>query len=168
MFSEAYKISDSLQDHYSIMSVSLNASEFYNNQKNKDSALFFVNRAYNIGRETSTNDVILKSILLKAKIEEESKAKIYVLEYVVLSDSLQNKERNIRNKFARIEFETDQIVERNKQMAKERLWLLFLSIGLMLTLLLLYIIVSQRNKNKELKFSQQQQEANEEIGRAHV
>ncbi|MCX7546971.1 tetratricopeptide repeat protein [Xanthomarina sp. F1114] len=163
MFTEAYKISDSLQDHYSIMSVSLNASEYYNNLEKKDSALFFVNRAYTIAKETNTNDVILKSLMLKAEIEEESKAKVYLTDYVKLSDSLQNKERNIRNKFARIEFETDQIVERNKQMAKERLWLLILSIGLMFTLLLLYIIVSQRNKNKELKFNQQQQETNEEI-----
>lgn len=163
MFLEAYQMSDSLQDPYSIMSVSLNASEFYNNLENKDSALFFVNRAYNIAKETKTNDVILKSLMLKTEIEDESKAKTYLIEYVKLSDSLQNKERNIRNRFARIEFETDQIVERNKQIAKERLWLLILSIGLILTLLLLYIIVTQRNKNKELKFSQQQQEANEEI-----
>jgi len=163
MFLEAYQMSDSLQDPYSIMSVSLNASEFYNNLENKDSALFFVNRAYNIAKETKTNDVILKSLMLKTEIEDESKAKTYLIEYVILSDSLQNKERNIRNRFARIEFETDQIVERNKQIAKERLWLLILSIGLILTLLLLYIIVTQRNKNKELKFSQQQQEANEEI-----
>lgn len=163
MFSEAYNISDSIQDPYSIMSVSLNASEFYKDIEDNDSALFFANRAYNLGKETKTNDVILKSLMLKSKIEDEAKAKTYLTEYVNLSDSLQNKERAIRNKFARIEFETDQIVERNKQITKERLWLLLLSIGLILTLLLLYIIFAQRTKNKELKFNQQQQETNEEI-----
>ncbi|MFL0353831.1 ATP-binding protein [Xanthomarina sp. GH4-25] len=163
MFDEAYKMSDSLQDPYSIMSVSLNASEFYNDLNNKDSALFFANRAYNLSKENKTNDVILRSLMLKSKIEDDVKAKTYLTEYVNLSDSLLNNERAIRNKFARIEFETDQIVERSKQIAKERLWLLILSIGLILTLLLLYIIVSQRTKNKELKFNQQQQETNEEI-----
>ncbi len=163
MFNEAYKMSDSLQDPYSIMSVSLNASEFYKDIENKDSAVFFVNRAYNLARETHTNDVILKSLMLKSKIEDEAKAKTYLNEYVHLSDSLQNKERAIRNKFARIEFETDQIVERSKQIAKERMWLLILSIGLIVTLLLLYIIITQRTRNKELKFNQQQQETNEEI-----
>ncbi|PWK18999.1 tetratricopeptide repeat-containing sensor histidine kinase [Xanthomarina spongicola] len=163
MLSEAYKISDSIRDAYSIMSVSLNASEFYKDIENKDSALFFANRAYNLSKETKTNDVILKSLMLKSKIEDEAKAKTYLTEYIHLSDSLQNKERAIRNKFARIEFETDQIVERSKQIAKERLWLLILSIGLIFTLLLLYIIITQRSKNKELKFNQQQQETNEEI-----
>ncbi|GGG39786.1 tetratricopeptide repeat-containing sensor histidine kinase [Bizionia arctica] len=163
MFSEAYQISDSIQDPYSMMSVSLNASEFYLDQDNKDSALFFANKAYTLGLETSSNNVILKSLMLKSKIEDEVSAKTHLTEYVILSDSLQNKERAIRNKFARIEFETDQIVEKNIQISKERLWLLFLSIGLIFTLLLLYIIVTQRTKNKELKFNQQQQETNEEI-----
>ncbi|TYA53326.1 tetratricopeptide repeat protein [Formosa maritima] len=163
MFSEAYKLSDSLNDLYSIMSVSLNTSEFYKDIEYKDSALFFANRAYNLGKETNTNDVILQALMLKSNIEDPTKSKLYLNEYVHLSDSLQNKERAIRNKFARIEFETDQIVERSKQIAKERLWLLILSIGLIFTLLLLYIIITQRNKNKELRFNQQQQETNEEI-----
>jgi len=163
MFTEAYKMSDSLQDNYSLMSISLNASEFYKDLSLKDSALFFANRAYNLAKKTNTNDVILKSLILKSDIEEPAKAKTFLTEYVKLSDSLQNKERAIRNKFARIEFETDLIVERSKQIAKERLWLLFLSIGLIFTLLLLYIIVTQRTKNKELRFNQQQQETNEEI-----
>jgi signal transduction histidine kinase len=163
MFSEAYHISDSLKDSYSTMSISLNASEFYKDVKNKDSALFFANTAYNLAKETNTNDVILESLMLKSNLEDASNAKNYLTEYVNLSDSLQNKERAIRNKFARIEFETDQIVERSKQIAKERLWLLILSIGLIFTLLLLYIIITQRTKNKELKFNQQQQETNEEI-----
>ncbi|HLV69868.1 MAG TPA: tetratricopeptide repeat protein, partial [Xanthomarina sp.] len=148
MFTEAYKMSDSLQDNYSLMSISLNASEFYKDLSLKDSALFFANRAYNLAKKTNTNDVILKSLILKSDIEEPAKAKTFLTEYVKLSDSLQNKERAIRNKFARIEFETDLIVERSKQIAKERLWLLFLSIGLIFTLLLLYIIVTQRTKNK--------------------
>ncbi|MCX7550963.1 tetratricopeptide repeat-containing sensor histidine kinase [Xanthomarina sp. F2636L] len=163
MFAEAYRISDSINDPYSIMSVSLNASRFYKDLEKKDSALFYANRAYNLSKETNTNDVILQSLMLKSNIEDAANAKTYLTEYVNLSDSLQNKERAIRNKFARIEFETDQIVERSKQIAKERLWLLILSIGLIFTLLLLYIIVNQRTKNKELKFNQQQQETNEEI-----
>jgi signal transduction histidine kinase len=163
MFTEAYKLSDSLQDSESIMLVSLNASEFYKDINNKESALFFANRAYSLALQTKVNDVILQSLMLKSKIEDDEKAKTYLKEYINLSDSLQNKERAIRNKFARIEFETDQIVERNKQISKERLWLLILSIGLIFTLLLLYIIVNQRTKNKELKFNQQQQETNEEI-----
>ena len=163
MLSEAYKISDSLQDPYTTMSVSMNISEFYRDISQTNSALFYVNKAYSLAKETNSNNEILKSLLLKSQLENEVKGKAYLMEYVTLSDSLQNKERAIRNKFARIEFETDQIVEKSNQMAKERLWLIILSIGLLFTFLLLYIIITQRAKNRELQFNQKQQENNEEI-----
>jgi signal transduction histidine kinase len=72
-------------------------------------------------------------------------------------------ERSARNKFARIAFETDEIERENERITRERLWLLGLSIGLVMTLVLLYIVITQRSKNKELRFRQSQQEANEEI-----
>ncbi|WP_338732694.1 ATP-binding protein [Mangrovimonas cancribranchiae] len=163
MLSKSYKISDSIQDGFSIMTVSLNASEYYLDKKQKDSALLFANRAYTLAKETNSNDVTLKSLLLKSKIESPEKAKEYLKSYVAINDSLQDKERAIRNKFARIEFETDNLKERNKQIARERMWLIVLSASLVFTLILLYIIISQRAKNKELQLVQQQQEANEEI-----
>lgn len=163
MFYEAYKLGDSLQDHISIMSISLNASEFYLSNKSRDSAMFFANRAYNLGLENNANDVVLKSLLLKSKMEDSINAFNYLNDYIKLSNSLVTKERSIRNKFARIEFETDQIEQENLRISRERMWLMILSAGLLVTLILLYIIISQRAKNKELKLVQQQQEANEEI-----
>lgn len=161
MLYEAYKISDSIQDEASIMSVALNYSEYYLDKKAFDSANYFSNIAYNLGKSTSTHDVVLNSLKLKSKIDTTDTS--YLNEYVELSDSLVNKERAIRNKFARIELETDQLELKNQQISRERMWLLILSAGLLITLILLYIIISQRAKNKELKLVQQQQEANEEI-----
>ena len=163
MFYEAYKISDSIQDEASIMSVSLNMAEYYSDLKEKDSSLKYANIAYKIGKTTSTNDVILNALRLKSKVTNENEAVDYLNEYIKLNDSLVNKERSIRNKFARIEFETDEIERENERISRERMWLMGLSGVLIVTLILLYIIVSQRAKNKELKLIQQQQEANEEI-----
>ncbi|WP_344726342.1 tetratricopeptide repeat-containing sensor histidine kinase [Corallibacter vietnamensis] len=163
MLTEANKVSDSVQDPFSIMSVSLNAANFYTNINKKDSALIYANQAYKTAVETKTNDVILRSLMLKSKIEDPSKAKDYLYDYVKLRDSLQTKERAIRNKFARIEFETDQIEQENLQISRERMWLMIISSILVITIILVYIIISQRAKNKELKFIQEQQETNEEI-----
>lgn len=163
MLYEAYKISDSIQNDASIMSVALNASEIYLDEKRLDSALYFSNIAYELGKKTSTNDVVLNALKLKSKIENNDNAVNYLYEYIILSDSLVNKERAIRNKFARIELETDQLELKNQQITRERMWLLILSGGLLITLVLLYVIISQRAKNKELQLVQQQQEANEEI-----
>ncbi|WP_104735419.1 tetratricopeptide repeat-containing sensor histidine kinase [Hanstruepera ponticola] len=163
MLYEAYKISDSIQEEASMMSVALNASEYYLGEKELDSASFFSNIAYNLGKKSSTNDVILSALMLKSKIDTTDRSEVYLNEYIKLNDSLVNKERAIRNKFARIELETDQLELKNQQITRERMWLLILSGGLLVTLILLYIIISQRAKNKELKLVQQQQEANEEI-----
>ncbi len=98
-----------------------------------------------------------------SKIEEDSLAVKYYKEYIILNDSLVNNERTIRNKFARIRYETKEIEQRNEQITKERLYLLILSIALILSIFLIYSTISQRAKNKELKLNQLQQEANEEI-----
>ena len=163
MLYEAYKISDSIQEEASMMSVALNASEYYLSEKEIDSALYFSNIAYDLGKKSSTNDAILSALMLKSKIDTTDKSEAYLNEYIKLNDSLVNKERAIRNKFARIELETDQLELKNQQITRERMWLLILSGGLLVTLILLYVIISQRAKNKELKLVQQQQEANEEI-----
>ncbi|EGV44542.1 two-component sensor histidine kinase [Bizionia argentinensis JUB59] len=163
MLLEAYHISDSIENDFSIMSVALNTSEFYLDEGQKDSALIFADIAYNKGKESITNNVILNALLLKSRLERPEKSQIYLNEYIHLNDSLVNKERAIRNKFARIEFETEQIALENERISRERLWLIILSVGLIFTLVLLYIIFTQRNKNKELKRVQEQQEANEEI-----
>src|SRR5690606_15905789 len=78
-------------------------------------------------------------------------------------DSLLKHERSIRNKFTRIQYETDKIEEENIKIARERMWLLVTSIVLIISSFLIYIVITQRNKNRELKFIQKQQEANEEI-----
>ncbi len=159
----AYKISDSIQDEAAMMSVALNLSEYYLDKKELDSSLKYADVSYNIGRATSTNDVVLNALKLKSNIENDERAATYLNEYIKLNDSLVNKERSIRNKFARIEFETDEIERENERISRERLWLLGLSGILIITLILLYIIISQRARNKQLKLIQQQQEANEEI-----
>jgi signal transduction histidine kinase len=102
-------------------------------------------------------------MLILSELNPGDEGKKYLNEHIRLSDSLLFKERSARNKFARIAFETDEIERENERITRERLWLLILSMGLILTLVLVYIIISQRSKNKELKFKQDQQIANEEI-----
>ena len=163
LYHKAYKISKNEDDQVGLLSISMDISEFYFEINNIDSARFYVNNAYKIGNELVANETILEALLLKSKIETGNAAEKSLNNYIKLSDSLQKAERSNRNKFAIIDYETDQIKAENKQISKERLLFLLLSIGLFITLTFLYIIITQRAKNKELKFVQQQQEANEEI-----
>lgn len=163
LFNKAYKISENQDDQEVLLTINMEMAEFYLDIKNRDSAKYYVDHAYDIGKQIIANESILEALLLKSKIETGAEAKTSLNSYIRLSDSLQKAERASRNKFARIDYETDQIIAEKDQATKERLLFLLLSIGLFITLTLLYIIITQRSKNKELKFIQQQQETNEEI-----
>ena len=163
LFKQAFKIGDSIEDPIIMMSASSNIAELYFENNQKDSALFYAEKAYKISKETNSNDFVSKSLLLLSKINEGELGKNYLYERIKLNDSLLKNERAIRNKFARIEFETDQIEAENIKISRERLIFLLISVVLLLTLTSLYIIITQRTKNRKLRFAQKQQEANEEI-----
>jgi signal transduction histidine kinase len=104
----------------------------------------------------------LETLKILPKADPKNAA-TYAQEYMALNDSLQTEDRKIRNKFARIQFETEEVVAENKFLARQRqLWT-----GIALTMLLLglsaFVIVSQRVKNQRLRFQQEQQTSNQEI-----
>jgi len=163
LFMEAYKISDSIEDDVRKLEVSIDLSKFYKHLNKPELALNYARESYELAKETSSNDLLLESMLLLSELKPGEEGKKYLNEHIKLSDSLLFKERSARNKFARIAFETDEIERENERITRERLWLMILSGGLILTGFLLYIIIAQRSRNKALKFKQSQQEANEEI-----
>ncbi|PWH83559.1 two-component sensor histidine kinase [Algibacter marinivivus] len=163
LYFDALKVTDSVNPNgYNSIIINQHLAEYFNNIKNEDSAKYYAYKAKNISEEYH-NDDLLKSLLLLSKIEKGEKAAEHLKAYVKLSDSLQKAERAIRNKFARIRFETKQIEQENIKISKERTWLLIISVVAILASFLLYLVITQRNKNKELQFIQKQQETNEEI-----
>ena len=163
MFHEAIRVSDSLFDEERIMAISNNYAEFLESVNQKDSAYYYANKAYELGESSMSNDIVLESLSIMSKVSEGNNGAQFLNKYIKLSDSLISNERSFRNKFARIEFETDQIIAENQQISRERLIFLLSSVGLLVTLILLYVIITQRIKNKQLEFNKVQQEANEEI-----
>jgi signal transduction histidine kinase len=163
LFNRAYKVSDSIDDPITKVGVTVSMSKFYKELDRKEDALKYAKETYDISREIESNDIFLESLLILSELNEGEEGKAYLNEHIKLSDSLLNVERNVRNKFARIEFETDKIEEENERISQQRMWLLIVSSVLLVTLFLLYVIVTQRTKNKELQFEKDQQKANEEI-----
>ncbi len=163
LYFKALKISDSVEFRgYNSIIINQHLAEYYNDFGKKELAKYYAYTAKTIS-EKYHNDDLLKSLLLLSNIEEGDAAANHLKEYINLNDSLQKNERIIRNKFARIRFETSQIEQENIQFAKERMWLLIISVVLIIASFLLYLVINQRNKNKELQFIQAQQETNEEI-----
>ncbi len=162
-FKRALKISNSLQDQYSILASSIDLAKFYKANDQIELSRKYAEDSYNISKEIPINDLYLESMIILSQLTKGEESRTYLESHIKLSDSLLKVERKVRNKFARIEFETDKVEEENEKMSQQRMWLLITSAGLLLTLFLLYIIITQRAKNKELKFEKDQQKANEEI-----
>ncbi len=163
LFREALETAKNEKDNFEIMNTSEHFSEYFLKINKKDSASYYANLSYNLAKELIANQTILNTLILKSKIEVGDSSKKYLYKHIKLNDSLVLAERSIRNKFARINLETDKIRKERNQFSKQNEWLIITSIALLVTLFFLYIIKSQREKNKELQLAQQQQEANEEI-----
>lgn len=118
--------------------------------------------ARNIAEETSNNDRLLSSLKLLSTLDRKNSAD-YSDVYFTLSEDLLRKERAIQDKFARIELETDEVIEENVSLAKQKETLIGLAIGILLLGLGAFIIINQRANNQKLKFQQSQQESNQEI-----
>ncbi len=162
-FKRALKMSESIGDQYSKLSASIDLAKFYKENDEKDLAIKYAKDSYRISKEIPINDLYLESMLILSKLYKGEVSRDYLVEHIKLSDSLLNVERNVRNKFARIELKTDELEKENEMMSQQLMWLIAISGVLLITFFLLYIIVTQRNKNKELKFKQEQQKANEDI-----
>ena len=163
LYRQAFRLSDSISDKNIKMSVSLNFSDYFKTINQLDSAAIYSTKAYVLGKELKHNKTILKALYIKSEIEKGETSKKYLFEHIRLNDSLLFAERSSRNKFMRIDYETEEIKQENQQISRQRLWLLIVSGALLFTLFFLYIIKTQREKNKELQLERLQQEANEEI-----
>ncbi|WP_181368998.1 sensor histidine kinase [Flavobacterium pallidum] len=94
---------------------------------------------------------------------DNTKERNYSVEYYNISDSLDVNERKARNKFARIEFETDELAQDKVKLVEQKKTLIYTVLGIILIGVFVFVIRVQISKNRELRFIQEQQKANEEI-----
>lgn len=137
-------------------------AEYYLAIEDTSRARVYINEALYRARRNKDNNLILDILKLYPLIDPEN-SQTYLSEYLVLNDSLEEEDRRIRNKFARIRFETDEFIAENQLLARQRQLWIGIAIGLFLLAVAVLVIISQRAKNRNLRFQQQQQEANQEI-----
>ncbi len=158
----ALKIRDSLSD-YEGMSLNLYMlADYYYTRGNTQKAYAHAQKAISFSRQIDNNKRLLLTYQLLTKIDPAN-AISYSEAYIKLNDSLQFQERQIRDKFARIRFETDEFIAENELLAKQRQMWIWIAAGVFLLAIAILIIISQRVKNQKLRFEQQQQQANQEI-----
>ncbi|MFD2586800.1 ATP-binding protein [Croceitalea marina] len=137
-------------------------AEMLNEQGQTDLAIENALIAKKIAEESSNNDRLLSSLKLLSTLDRKNSAD-YSDVYFTLSENLLRKERAMQDKFARIEMETDEVIEENESLAKQKETLIGLGIALLLLGFGTFVIIIQRSNNQRLKFQQTQQESNQEI-----
>jgi signal transduction histidine kinase len=137
-------------------------AEYYLGRRDTTLAISNAQEALELAKQSNDNELVLETLKLYPLLDPEN-APSYLKEYLVLNDSLQEEDRKIRNKFARIRFETDEFIAENQLLARQRQLWIGIAMGLFLLAISVLVILSQRAKNRILRFQQQQQEANQEI-----
>lgn len=161
-FIKSLKIRDSINDVAGKINSRVHLTEYYLFKKDTVKALLYNDEANRLAKESKYNKDILATLDFYTQLKPKEGLK-YAKEYIKLSDSLQQQERLTRNKLARIEFETDEIIV-EKEAISNRFRVILISSMLVISFgILFYIILYQRSKHRELLFSQEQQKANEEI-----
>ncbi|MDQ7960233.1 tetratricopeptide repeat-containing sensor histidine kinase [Flavobacterium lindanitolerans] len=162
LFYKSLKIKDSLNSYIGIIYSKIHLSEFYAETKDTIQAQRFVKEALLLSRKRKDQRAVLASLKQLGAVDPK-KASVYSEEYIKINDSLQNAERKARDKFARIQFETDEIIQQKDKLAEQNRNILFF-FGLVVMIgILLFVIKNQRSKTKELMLKQAQQKANEDI-----
>lgn len=162
-------LKDSLGDIRSLAASYYTFSEYSLIKKDTAASILNAKKAIELSQESSSNERLLETLSLLSEIDKKN-ASGYAQRYIKLNDSLQREERQARNKFARIRFETDEFIAENVQLAEQKqllsrqkqMWT-GIAVGFFLLGLSVYIIINQRSKNQKLVFQQQQQANNQEI-----
>jgi signal transduction histidine kinase len=168
-FNETLKIGDSIQSIPIQITAKTYLGEFYLAQKDTLKAKTYLKDAQLLSHKNNIFEDELKILQLLALANPQNES-FYSNRYIELNDSLQNIERATRDKYARIEFETDEIsqqknvVESENDKLTQRIWVISgFTFLILLVVVLWFLNKSQKNKTRELLFKQEQQKANEEI-----
>jgi signal transduction histidine kinase len=162
MYYQSLKLRDSLKLASGIFINKIHLSEYFASKTDTIKALQYSNEALLLARNTNNSRDILVALKQLAVIEPKNTS-VYTKEYIHINEELQKAERNMGNKFTRIEYETDEIKGENTNLETKNRNLLFGFSAFTILGLFLYVIKSQKAKNRELLFKQEQQKVNEEI-----
>ena len=169
LLNESLDIQNNLKNVPGIIFTKIKLAEYYLINNSIEKAAVLAKESRDLSHENNIFEDELKALNLLSRIEPQ-KSKFYNDRFIALSDSLQTVERATRNKFARIEFETEEIITeknivetKNEILAKRILWITGVSLFLIFGFGIAYYLKRQHAKNKELQFEQAQQKANQDI-----
>jgi signal transduction histidine kinase len=137
-------------------------SQYYFIKKDTIKAINYSEKALQLAKEAKAPYYYLLALNNAGSINSK-KAPQYIQEYHQKNENQIFEERNARNQYYKIQFETDEISQ-EKETAIQQKWIITgVALAVLVILFLLFIIFLQRSRQKELQFLRSQEKANEEI-----
>jgi len=159
---ESLAIREKIQHLAGISISQLHIADYYKSIGNTTQAIKFAEAANTTAKNNNNNRDILKSWQLLADLQPED-SYVYTTSYITLSDSLQTEERKVRNKFERIRFETEEVMQRAEMLEEERTIIFLISSLIIIIGSSIFVFYIQRSKNRSLELQRDQKIADEKI-----
>jgi tetratricopeptide (TPR) repeat protein len=157
-FSKALDLALKNGNETDVLNKLINLGEFYLVKKDTVKSLDFLNRALVLGKKIKASNELKLVYDLLSQAEPQRDA-YYKGKIIRLTDSLAVVQRNNRNKYARIEYETSVVEDANKELSTANLYLI-VGVVVLLGALGVRLIIGQR---KEIAYRKQLQAAEMEF-----
>jgi signal transduction histidine kinase len=162
LFKEALKISINEGNESSVIYKYTNLGEYYAVVKDTTQSIHYLKKSLQLAEKQKSSDDIKNSLKLLSVIDNRN-APRYDKRYIILNDSLVKAQRNNRNKFARIEYETSVVEEENKILSTKNKSIILGFVSLVIVLIGIIIYRYVKSKKQEIVLLLKQQKAEEEI-----
>ena len=162
LFKEALKISINKGNESSVIYKYTNLGEYYAVVKDTTQSIRYLKKSLQLAEKQKSSDDIKNSLKLLSAIDYRNASK-YDKRYIILNDSLTKVQRNNRNKYARIEYETSVVEEENKILSTKNKSIIIGFVSLVIVLIVIIIYRYIKSKKLEIVLLLKQQKAEEEI-----
>jgi len=158
-FIKALKLREDIDVKAGISINQLHLADYFLLREDTANAINYALAAKKVSSNSQNTRDLLASLDFLSLVVKDSALR-FTKRYVAINDSLQKRERAVRNKFARIRFETNEYISETERLNKQMIRISIISLTVFLIFVLLYIIKDQRSKNKLIS---QKQKAGQEI-----
>ena len=118
-YNEVLEIRKKHKENRELPTTHINISNYYKDLNQTQEALFHSKEALKYAKLTHNNKKWLESLINLSYLTNGKKSKQYLLEYISLNDSLFQNERQLKNQFAKIRYETDKKEKENTILKEE-------------------------------------------------
>jgi signal transduction histidine kinase len=162
LFAESLELSKQNNHPNNIMYQLINFGEYYTITKDTAASIKYLKEANALAVKLKAVGEVKLTLKLLSEIDIHNNRQ-YNQKYISVSDSLTKAQRINRNRYARIEYETSVVENKNKDLIEENFFLIVGSFIIVLLLVLLIIYRYLKQQKREIAYKRQQQDAEEEI-----